>query len=66
MGMKEVLDVLKEDGGWMNSKEITDKLNVNYSSVRQSLVRLFKTGEIMKKRDTKTWHHNSYIYKAKE
>ena len=51
MGQEEVLDLLKENKGWMTSLEITEKIKKSRSTVSMLLNRLYKFEEVLRMED---------------
>ena len=50
MGQAEVERILRDNGGWLLSKEIAKKARISLGSVQASLQRMIKYGEVEKKK----------------
>jgi len=49
MGQEDMLRVLKENGGWMPTKEISERSGISYVNTQMALCRLFRSGEVERK-----------------
>jgi len=65
MGQKEIYDLLKKNSGkWINSKEITEKLQIGKSSISTTLQRLRKNKFVFFRLNKEK--RNSFEYMVKE
>jgi len=63
MTQSDILKLLKKSKKWMTSKEIAKKLKI--TSANESLRKLFKYGEILRKEIPAKFGGVSYLYKTK-
>ena len=65
MGQEEVLDLLKENKGWMTSLEISNKLKKSRSTVSMLLNRLYKFEEVLRMEDPRA-RPITYLWRYKK